>query len=172
MRATIRQTRVVQKANPQFAWSKRSSLWSNLPKEWGRPTTVHCTSGRNYGWRGFSRRSIGQWSGGRTDWKKFEMDPCTELQQSQIFWRHSRSGCCWLMSIMRNGFAGSGCRCFQRNVQTKFKRWGEREGEATSDRRQFWENAWATKGEVTSLSCQIQPSRLWFTGFWMARIWF
>jgi len=58
MRATIRHTWVVQKVNCQSAGSKLNSPWSNLPKEWGRPTIVHSTSGRKHGWLGAWRRSI------------------------------------------------------------------------------------------------------------------
>jgi len=95
MRLMIRRIWAVQKAIPQSAWSKRSYPWSNLPKGWGSPTLVHSTSGRKYGWRGFSRRSIGPLSGGITDWNKMEMDPCTGRQRSQIFWQHSKGGCQW-----------------------------------------------------------------------------
>jgi len=172
MRATIRWTWAVQKPNPQSPWSKRSSPWSNLPKGWGWQTTVHSKSGRKYGWRGFLRRSIGPLSGGRTNWDKFEMDPCTGRQRSQIFWRHLRTSCRWLISIILNGFAASKWRCFRRNVQMIFKRRDTREGEATRDRRRIWESPWAQMWEVTSQSCEIQHSRLRFTGCQQAMILF
>jgi len=56
---TISQTWAVENVNPQSAWSKQNYPWCNLPKEWGMPTIVHSTSGRKYGWLGFSRNSIG-----------------------------------------------------------------------------------------------------------------
>jgi len=98
------------------------------------------------------------------------MDPCTGRQQLQIFWRHSRHCCLWILSIMQNGFVGSGWRCFWRNVPAKFGWQGKSEGKETSDRRLIWESAWAKRWEVTSQSCQIQPSWLWFAGCRMARI--
>jgi len=68
MGVTIRQTCAVQRVNPQSAWSKPNSPWSNLPTEWGRPTIVRSTSGRKYGWLGSSRKSISPSSRRRTDW--------------------------------------------------------------------------------------------------------
>jgi len=84
-RATIHRTWAVQEANPQLAWSKRSFAWCNLPKAWGSPTSVHSRSGREYGWRGFSRRSIVTLPGGRTNSNNFEMDPWSGRQRSHIF---------------------------------------------------------------------------------------
>jgi len=112
MRATIRRTWAVHKANPQSAWSKLNSHWSNLPKGWASPTIVHSTSGRKYEWWGYSGRNIGPLSGGRTISNRFEMVPFTRRRWLQIFWRHSRTGCHWSISIMWNGFASSGLRCF------------------------------------------------------------
>jgi hypothetical protein len=102
----------------------------------------------------------------------FEMDPCTGSQQLQMLWRHFRTGCHWIILIMLNGFDGSGLICSWRNVQAKFGRWGRREGEATSDGQQIWASARAKWWEVTSLSCHIQHSWLWFAGCRIARIWF
>ena len=75
MRAMISWAWVVLKASPQSACSKQNSPWSNLPKGWGRPTTVRSTSERKYGWPRFLRRNIGSVSGGRTIWNRFELDP-------------------------------------------------------------------------------------------------
>jgi len=63
---------------------------------------------------------------------------------------------------MQNGFSDSGFRYLWRNVQAKFGRLGRREGEATSDQRQIWASVWVKKRQVTSQSCQIQLSWLWF----------
>jgi len=71
---------------------------------------------------------------------------------------------------MLNGFASSGLKYFWRNVQAKFEKRGNREGRATSDWRQIWESMCAKMWEVTSQSCQIQCSWLWFGGCRMARI--
>ena len=113
MRAIIRWTWAVQKANCQSASSKLNSPGSNLTKRWGRLTTVRSTSGRKYGWLGFWRRSIGPLSRGRTVWNSFKMDPCTGRQQLQILWWQSRTGCDWIISIMMNGFGRRGLRCFE-----------------------------------------------------------
>jgi len=72
----IRWTQAGRKAKPQLAWIKQNSPWSNLLKGWGSPTLVHSTSGRKYGWLGFSRRSICLLSRDRTIWNSCTMDPC------------------------------------------------------------------------------------------------
>jgi len=162
LRAMIRRTWAGLKAKPQLAWSKQNSPWSNLPKGCGSPTIVPSTSGRKYGWLGFSRRSIGPLSQDRTVWNRCEMDPCTGRWRLKIFWKLSRHGCLWKISIMPNGFGDNGWRDFWKNVQVRFRRRGNREGEATSDWRRIWESARAKKREVTSQSCQIQLSWLWF----------
>jgi len=162
MRAMIRPTSVVLKAKPQSAWSNQNSPWSNLPKRWGCATLVHSTSGRKYGWLGFSRRSIGPLSRDRTVWNISVMDPCTGRQRLQLVWRVLRSGCPWKTLIMRNGFGDNGLQCFWRNVQARFCMRGRWEGEATCDPRRIWESAQAKKREVTSKSYHIQHSWLWF----------
>jgi len=171
-KATIRRTWAVQKAICQSAWSKLNSPWSNLPKGWGRSSTVHSTSGTKYGWLGFWRSSIGPLSGGRSVWNRFEMDRCTGRRQLQIFWRHLRTASCWIISIMMNRFSGGGWRWFWRNVQAKFRRRGKKQGGATCTQRRIWESVQVHRREVISQSCQIQRSWLWFAGCWMARIWF
>jgi len=80
-------------------------------KGWGSPTIVHSTSGRKYGWLGFSRRSISPVSRDRTIINSREMDPCAGRWRLQIFWRLSRSGCLRKTSIMLNGFGDNGWRC-------------------------------------------------------------
>jgi len=172
MRATICQTWEVQKANPQLAWSKPNSDWSNSPTGWGRPSTVHSTSGRKYRWQSFPRRSIGPLSGGRTVWNMFEMDPCPGKRRSQIVWLHWRTGWHWLISIILNRFTGRGLKCFWIVVRPKFVRQGKMETEATHDRLRIWESTRAQRREVTSPRPQIQCSLLWFAGCRMARIWF
>jgi len=168
MRATIGQALTVPKAKPQSACRQRNSPWSNLPQGWGSPTLLHSTSGRKYGWLGVSRRSMGPLSWERTVWHSVERDPCMGRRRLLIFWRLSSPGCLWTMLIMPNGFSDSGLRCFWRNVQARFGRRGIREGEATSERRRMWQSAQATNWQVTSLSCQIQLSWLWFIECWMA----
>jgi len=160
LRAMIRRTWVGLKANPHLAWSKRNSPWSNLPKGWGSPTLVHSTSGRKNGWLGFSRKSIGLLSRGRTVWNRCEMDPCTGSWRLKIFWRLSRLDYLWNISIMPNGFGNNGWWCFWRYVEVRFARRRRREGEATSNRRRIWESARAKNREVMSESCQIQLSWL------------
>jgi len=157
---------------PQSVWSNSNSPWSNLPKRWGRPTIVHSTSGRNYGWLGFSRKSIGPISGGRSDWNSLEMDPCTGRQPLQIVWRHLRAGCRRIMSIMLKRFIGSGWSGFWRNVEAKLERRGKRDSEATCDQRQIWESTRAKRWEVTIQSCQIHHPWFWFTRCPMATITF
>jgi len=164
MRAIILLTCTVEKANAKSAWSKLKSPWSNVPKGWGRPTAVCSTSGKKYGWLVLWRRSISPVSRGRNIWNSFKMDPSTWRLLAQIFRQHSRTDCHWIILIMLNGFGGSGLRCFGRNVQGKFGRLGTREVDATSDQWQIWQRAWAKKLEVTSQSCQIQQTWLWFTG--------
>jgi len=161
MRATICRTWAGPNAKPQSAWSKQNPPWNNLPKKWGSPTLVPSTNGRNYGCLGVLR-SIGPRSVDRTIWNSCEMDLCTGRQRLQIFWRLSRPGCLWKISIMWKRFGNSGLRCFWRNVLARFGRRGGRQGEAISNRRQIWESTWATLREVTSQSCQIQHSWLRF----------
>jgi len=84
MRATFHRTWAVQKGSRQSAWSQPNSLWRHLPQGLGRPTTVHASSGRKYWWQWLWRRSIGQWSVGRTIWNSFEMDPRTGWLRLQI----------------------------------------------------------------------------------------
>jgi len=158
MIAMIRQTWAGLKARPQSARSKRNSPRSNLPRGLRSPTLVHATSGRKYGWLGFSRRSIGALSRDRTIWNSSGMDPCTGRRRLQIFWRLSRIGCPWKTLIMRNGFGNNGLRCFWRNMPVRFGRRGRREGEATSNRQRIWVNARVKKWQVTSQGCQIQLS--------------
>jgi len=125
MRATICQTWAVQRVNPQSAWCKPNSPWSNLPNRWRRPTLVPSTSRRKYGWLGFLKKSISALSGGRPVWTRLEMDLCSGRHWLQIFWRHLRAGCHWIISIMPNEFVRSRWRCFGTNVQAKFGRWGK-----------------------------------------------
>jgi len=172
MSVTIRRTWAVQKANPESAWSKPSFHWCNLREGWGRPTTVHSTSARKYGWQGFWRRRIGPLSRGRTVWNRFEMDPCTGRWLSHILWRHLRTCCRWIISITMNEFAGGWLRWCWRNEQVKFERRGTREGEATTYQRRIWESTLEKRLEATSQSCQIERWRLWFAGCWMAWILF
>jgi len=172
IRVKRHRTLAVHRATAQSTWSKPNSPWSNLPTWWGRPTSASSTSGRKYGWLSLRRKGISQVSRGRTVWNSCEMDPCIGRQQLQIFCWHSRTGNHWIISIMLNGFVGSGWRCFWRNVQAKFGRGGKREGEATIDWRRIWVSMWAKTREVTSQSCQIHRSLLGFAGCPMARIWF
>jgi len=68
LRTMIRRTWAGLQAMPWLAWSKQNSPWSNLPKGWGSPTLVPWTSGRKYGWLGFSTRSISPSFRDRTVW--------------------------------------------------------------------------------------------------------
>jgi len=54
-------------SNPPISLKQTEFSLMQFAKRRGGPTTVHSTSGRKYGWRGFSRRSISPLSGGRTD---------------------------------------------------------------------------------------------------------
>jgi len=168
MRATIRRTLSGCNAKPQSAWSKPNSSWSNLPKAWGSPTLVCSTSGRNYGWLGFWRRSISPLSGDRTIGNSCKIVPCTGRWELQSFWRLWQPGHRWKILIKPDGFRHSGSRCFWTNVQLRFRRRERREGGATSNRRWIWESARAPKPEVTFQSCQIQLSWLWFVECRMA----
>jgi len=49
------------------------------------------------------------------------MHPCIGKGLSEIIWQHSRTGCSWLISIMRNGFAGSGLRLLGGYFNAKYK---------------------------------------------------
>jgi len=162
MRVMIHQTWAGPRANPQSAWSEQNSPWSNCPKGWGNVTSVPSASGRKYGWLGFTRRSISPWSGDRTVWNNYKIDPCTGRRRSEIFWRLSRPGCVWKISITLNGFGDSGLRCFWRNVPVRFGRLGRREGKAMSNWRRIWESAGVTYRDVISHRCQIWISSLWF----------
>jgi len=153
IRAMIRHTWAVQYTNYQSAWRKRNYPLGNLPKGWGRPTIVRSTSGRQYGWLGFWRENISPFSRGRIIWNRFNLDPCTGRWALQSYWRHSRAGCHWIISIMLNEFASSRFRWFQRNVQAKLGRWGKQAGEGTCDRRWIWVSARRKMGTVTSLNC-------------------
>ena len=164
MTATIHLSWAVQWANPQSAWSKLNSPSSNLPNGWDRPTTVRSTSGRKNGWLGIWSNSISPLSRGSTIRNSFDTDPCTGRQQLQIVWRHSRTGSHWIISIMLNGFGCIGLWCIRRNVQMKFRWWGQREGEATRDWQWEWEGVHANSRDITSQSCHIQTSWWWFTG--------
>jgi len=158
----IRRTGAGPKAKPQSAWTKWNSPSSNLPKGWDTPTLVCSIRGGIYGWVGFSRRSIRSLSWDRTVGTSCEMHRCTKRWRLKIFWRLLRPGCIWKISMILNGFGSNGWRCFWRNVQVRFGRWGSREGEATSDRRWIWESTWANTRKITSQSCQIQLWWLWF----------
>jgi len=156
---TIDWTWAVQRANPQFAWSKPKSPSSNLPKGWGRPTAVCSTRGREYGWLGFSSNSVCPESWGRTIWYSFEMDRCTGRKQLQITLQHARTCKHWINWIILNGFLGSGWRCFCSHVQVKFGRQGNSEGKGSNDHGQIWENTRPNKRKVTSQPRWIQHSQ-------------
>ena len=160
MSATIRRTWAVRKATPQSSWCQRNCPWSNLPKGWGSPISVPSTDGRNNGWLGFWRRSIGPLSGDRNVWNHCELGPWNGRQWWQIFCRLSRLGCHWKISNMGNGFDDSGLRWLSRNVQARFGRQGKEYGEATSDWWRTGESVQEPKREVTYQSCQIQVSWL------------
>jgi len=155
LRAIICRTWAGPKAKPQSAWSQWNSPWSNLPKGWRSPTLVYSTSGRKYGWLGFSRRSISPFSWDRTIWNSSRMDPCTGRWRLQFFRRLSTPGCGWKILTMPNGFGDSGWRCFWRNVQVRLGIQGRREGEVTSDRRRIWESVWAIEWEEMSQSAKF-----------------
>jgi hypothetical protein len=55
-------------------------------KRMGSPTLLHSTSGRKYGWLGFSRRSNSLLSRDRTVLNSSEMDPRAGRWRLQIFW--------------------------------------------------------------------------------------
>jgi len=162
MRGTIRQSWVGPKAKPQSACSKQNYPWRNLPKGWGSPTFEPSTSGRKYGGLGFSRRSISQLSGDSMVWNSCEVYPCTGKRRLQIFQRHSRPGCLWKIQLMPNGFGHTGRKCCWWNVQARFERQRRMEGEATSEGRWIWNSVRTKERDVTSQSCQIQLSWLWF----------
>ena len=69
------------------------------------------------------------------------MNPSKGIHQMNIVCWHSRTGCCWIISIMLNGSSGRGWRCDWRNAQEKFGMWGTREGEERSEWRWNWESA-------------------------------
>jgi len=150
------------------ALSRQNSPWSNLPKGWGSPTWLHSTSGRKYRWLGFFRRSIGPLCGDKTIWNSCEMYPSTGRRRLQIIWRLSGPGCFGNIQIRLNGFSNCGLGSFWRNVQTRSWRRGRREGEATSIQRWIWVSTLAKSQEVTSMSCQIRLSWLWFVECRMA----
>jgi len=153
IRARISWTWAVWRVIRQSSRSKPTSPWSNMPNRWSRSTTAFSLSGRKYMWLGFWRRSIGPVSGGSTVWNRFEMDPCTGIQQLQIVCRHSGTGCHWIISRMVNRFACCGSRCYRRNVQAKLGRQGKKTGEATHGQWQIWVSVSPTWREVTSPSC-------------------
>jgi len=170
MGATACWTRALPLGKPQSVCNKWNSPWRDLPTGSATPTLVSSTSGEKHGWLRFWKRSISPLSGDKTVWNMCEMDPCTGRRWLQIFWRHWRTGCLWKVFIMRNGFSDSGLRFFSGNVQVTFGRRGKRECEATSDQWQIWVCAFAKRQEVTSQSCQIQLSLLWFVRCRMATI--
>jgi hypothetical protein len=90
---------------------------------------------RKYGWLGFLRKGIGPLFGCRSIQTSIERDPCTKQLRLHIFWSHWKFGCHWIISIMSNGFVGTGWGCFWTNVQAKFGSWGKRECKATCYRR-------------------------------------
>ena len=127
MSATIHLTWEVQKACPKLTWIKWSSPGFNLAKGCSSPTLVHPRSGKFWWWRGFSGWHICPLYIGRTDSDKFEMDLWYGKLRLKSFWWHSRHGFCWWISIMLNGFASSGWRCFWK--MWKGNSTGEEQGE-------------------------------------------
>jgi len=112
MRLMSGPTWAMERANLQFAQSNLNSSWSCFPNGSGRPSTVRWTSRRKNVWLGFWRQSISLFSVGRTIWNSFQTDPCTGRQLCQMLWRQSWTGCCWMISMMVNGFGGSGLTCY------------------------------------------------------------
>jgi len=131
-------------------------------KLWCNPTLVLLTSARKYGWLCIWRRSISPLSGDRTICNSGEIDPCTGRRRLQIFCWQLRTACLGKILIMPNGFGDSGLRCFWNNVQERFGRRERSEGKVTSNGQRLWGSGRATWRKVTTQSCQIHVSWLWF----------
>jgi len=164
MRAIVCWTWVVQKVYPQSAWSKPNSPWNNLPKEWGKTTSAHSRSGRQYGWLGFRWNIISLLSAAKIISHSFEMYPWTGRQLLQNCSWHSSTAWHWIMLIILNWYSDSGLRWCCGHEQVKFGSRETGEGELLINQWQIWESVWSKRGEVTTQSYQIWHSWLWVAG--------